>query len=534
MSSPAAARLAARLALCARALARGGGAAAAGPSAPPPFAPAGAWRAAGRRGLAAAPAAAAAGLAPATADSNAASATTTSTTTSADGVTTTSPGYDASRIQVLQGLDPVRKRPGMYIGSTGQRGLHHLVYEILDNAVDEVQGGHAASVWVELDARSGWVGVRDDGRGIPTDLHPTTGLSALETVLTVLHAGGKFGGDASGYAVSGGLHGVGLSVVNALSEELQVRVWRGGAEHAQAFARGAAAAPLARGAAPPGAPAKGTQVRFRYDPEIFAPTATFDPDTLRNRLRELAFLNPAATIRFRVLGEAGGGAAGAAADAAADAARGPALGAGDGPDAPAAAPRAPDGAPAPAKAASASTAAAPAPAAPTPWEVYHYSGGIAEYAAHLNRDRAPLHAPLVFQRKVEGVEVAIALQWCADSFSDTLVGFVNSVKTVDGGTHIDGFKAALTRTGALFGWVSGGCRAQILGHSRAPPAVLVNPSILIPPLAITRPPTPPTPLLDSQRARAQDQGAQGGRRQPRGRPRARGPRGRRRRTRARA
>jgi DNA gyrase subunit B len=136
-----------------------------------------------------------------------------------------STAYGADQIQVLQGLDPVRKRPGMYIGSTGQRGLHHLVYEILDNAIDEVQGGHATHVTVELNLESGWVTITDNGRGIPTDVHPSTGKSALETVLTVLHAGGKFGGESSGYSVSGGLHGVGISVVNALSRELDITVW---------------------------------------------------------------------------------------------------------------------------------------------------------------------------------------------------------------------------------------------------------------------------------------------------------------------
>ncbi|KFM25838.1 DNA gyrase subunit B, mitochondrial [Auxenochlorella protothecoides] len=259
--------------------------------------------------------------------------------------------YDADQIQVLQGLEPVRKRPGMYIGSTGQRGLHHLIYEILDNAIDEVQGGHASQIWLEMDLASGWVRVRDDGRGIPTDLHPATGKSALETVLTVLHAGGKFGGEASGYAVSGGLHGVGLSVVNALSAHLAISV-------------------------------------FRYDDAIFAAGAAFDPDTIRARLRELAFLNSGVTIHFR---------------------------------------------------------ARPAKGGDAPWEALHYSGGLQEYVKYLNRSKTAMHEPISFSKKVDGVTVNIALQWCSDSFSDNILGFVNSVKTVDGGTHIDGFKSALTR-----------------------------------------------------------------------------------------
>lgn len=152
--------------------------------------------------------------------------------------------------QVLEGLEPVRKRPGMYIGSTGQRGLHHMVWEIVDNAIDEVQGGHASTVRIQIDLVGGWVQVSDDGRGVPTATHPGTGKSALETVLTVLHAGGKFGGDGSGYTVSGGLHGVGLSVVNALSEELQVTVWRDGMVGAGAGLR-AACAPLHAPARPP-------------------------------------------------------------------------------------------------------------------------------------------------------------------------------------------------------------------------------------------------------------------------------------------
>lgn len=219
----------------------------------------------------------------------------------------------------------------MYIGSTGQRGLHHLIYEILDNAIDEAQGGHARQVWLEMDLDSGWVRVRDDGRGIPTDKHPVTGVSALETVLTVLHAGGKFGGEASGYAVSGGLHGVGLSVVNALSSELRVGVWRAGRRHVQQYKVGVPQGSLAivdeaealshmsSGSSDQEGPSftpdaslpvegsraerlwRGTDVWFRYDPDVFASSATFDPQVIRSRLRELAFLNKDLTVHFRVL-----------------------------------------------------------------------------------------------------------------------------------------------------------------------------------------------------------------------------------------
>ncbi|KAK2075961.1 hypothetical protein QBZ16_001297 [Prototheca wickerhamii] len=357
--------------------------------------------------------------------------------------------YDADQIQVLQGLDPVRKRPGMYIGSTGQRGLHHLIYEILDNAIDEVQGGHARQVWLEMDLASGWVRVRDDGRGIPTDRHPVTGVSALETVLTVLHAGGKFGGDASGYAVSGGLHGVGLSVVNALSAELRVGVWRGGRRHVQRYRAGVPDAPLAEargadalrafgasaGVPEPGAfcrdadlPSvaderdaaaasldRGTEVWFRYDPSIFSDTAAFDPEVIRARLRELAFLNRALTVHFRASGRPG---------------------------------RKVDASAVSAARADASTTLATEPSAKpaTAWERFHASGGLGEYVGFLNRGRECAHAPIVFERESEGVRVSVALQWSADAFSDTIVGFVNSVKTIDGGTHIDGFKASLTRS----------------------------------------------------------------------------------------
>ncbi|KAH7624772.1 hypothetical protein Ndes2526B_g00141 [Nannochloris sp. 'desiccata'] len=355
--------------------------------------------------------------------------------------------YDASQIQVLQGLDPVRKRPGMYIGSTGQRGLHHLVYEILDNAIDEVQGGHAKDIFVEMDVATGWVMIRDDGRGIPTDLHPVTGKSALETVLTVLHAGGKFGGDASGYNVSGGLHGVGVSVVNALSEEMEVTVWRAGQKFKQTFSRGLATTELqvetldksnleySQG---------GTQVRFKYDEMIFSKTASFDPETIRSRLRELAFLNSSATIHFRVLGQKKGSGSSASSGTSGNGAAAAAIkseenGNGNGTT----------------SKIKNSKGTATATAATTSglstmdadgYEIFHFSGGLAEYVTYLNRDKQTVHPPIVFIKENSGVYVEVALQWCSDAFSDTLIGFVNSIKTIDGGTHMDGFKSAVTRT----------------------------------------------------------------------------------------
>lgn len=319
--------------------------------------------------------------------------------------------YDSSQIQVLQGLDPVRKRPGMYIGSTGQRGLHHLIYEILDNSIDEIQGGYATCVYVDMDLATNVVTIRDNGRGIPTDVHPTTGKSALETVLTVLHAGGKFGGDSSGYQVSGGLHGVGVSVVNALSESMKVEVWRDGKHYSQQFARGVAMSELEVADSEEDASVSGTRVSFLYDKEIFSKTATFDPDTIRGRLRELAFLNKEATIYFRVRDgtvkkekekvEDKGGEEVAAEGAESD---------------------------------------------PDAYETLHFSGGLSEYVEHINRDRIPTHNPIFFSKMENNVTVEVSLQWCSDAFSDTLIGFVNSIKTIDGGTHMDGFKAALTRT----------------------------------------------------------------------------------------
>jgi len=298
--------------------------------------------------------------------------------------------YGAEQIQVLEGLEPVRKRPGMYIGSTGPRGLHHLVYEVVDNAVDEALAGHCDAILVVIHA-DGSASVTDNGRGIPTDIHPRTGRSALETVLTVLHAGGKFG--AGGYKVSGGLHGVGVSVVNALSEWVEVVVHRQGQEHSQRFERGT---PIGTLTAKPAADPErtGTMVRFLPDLEIFSTGIEFDYQTLSGRLRELAYLNGGVRIVFRDEREAA---------------------------------RSPEG--------------------EAHEEVYHYQGGIREYVAYMNAEKDPLHPEIIYvNSEKDGVQVEAALQWCVDAYSDSILGFANNIRTVDGGTHIEGLKTVLTRT----------------------------------------------------------------------------------------
>ncbi len=298
--------------------------------------------------------------------------------------------YGAEQIQVLEGLEPVRKRPGMYIGSTGPRGLHHLVFEVVDNSVDEALAGHCDAIVVVLhDDQS--VSVTDNGRGIPTDVHPRTGRSALETVLTVLHAGGKFG--SGGYKVSGGLHGVGISVVNALSEWVEVTVHRQGQEHRQRFERGN---PIGSLISIPAADSDrtGTSVRFKPDIEIFSTGIVFDYQTLAGRLRELAYLNGGVKIVFRderiaALDEKG----------------------------------------------------------EPHEEIYHHEGGIKEYVSYMNADKDPLHPEIIYVNKSkEGVQVEAALQWCLDAYSDSILGFANNIRTVDGGTHIEGLKTVLTRT----------------------------------------------------------------------------------------
>lgn len=297
--------------------------------------------------------------------------------------------YGADQIQVLEGLEPVRKRPGMYIGSTGPRGLHHLVYEVVDNSVDEALAGYCKNIEIELKA-DGSVTVTDDGRGIPTDIHPRTGKSALETVMTVLHAGGKFGG--GGYKVSGGLHGVGISVVNALSEWVEVTVWRENREHTQRFERGI---PIGELAVNPIANARtGTSISFRPDEQIFVTTGIeFDYATLAGRLRELAYLNAGVKITFT--------------DYRLELLKGNE-------------PRV---------------------------DVFHYVGGIREYITYMNADKQALHEEVVYvQGERNNVQVEVALQWCVDAYTDNLLGFANNIRTIDGGTHLEGLKTVLTRT----------------------------------------------------------------------------------------
>ncbi|HEY9761686.1 MAG TPA: DNA topoisomerase (ATP-hydrolyzing) subunit B [Trichocoleus sp.] len=296
--------------------------------------------------------------------------------------------YGADQIQVLEGLEPVRKRPGMYIGSTGPRGLHHLVYEVVDNSVDEALAGYCTEINISLNA-DGSVSVSDDGRGIPTDIHPRTGKSALETVLTVLHAGGKFGG--GGYKVSGGLHGVGISVVNALSEWVEVTVWREGKVHRQRYERGVPVTELE--VSIDSEKRRGTSVSFKPDAQIFTTDTTFDYDTLSGRLRELAYLNAGINVVFT--------------DNRLDLLK------------------------------------SHEPRTTT----FYYEGGINEYVAYINVDKQPIHDEIIhIAAEKDGVQVEAALQWCVDAYSDNLLGFANNIRTIDGGTHLEGLKAVLTRT----------------------------------------------------------------------------------------
>ncbi len=288
--------------------------------------------------------------------------------------------YDATSITVLEGLEAVRKRPAMYIGDIGVRGLHHLIWEVVDNAVDEALAGHCDEVWLTIET-DGSLTVRDNGRGIPVDMHATMKKPALEVVMTTLHAGGKFDNDS--YKVSGGLHGVGVSCVNALSEWCKVEVLRDGKLYSQEYHRGTPTAPMATKPADKKDKGSGTTVRFKPDGTIFE-TVDFHWDTVASRLRELAYLNSGLTMHLH--------------DERTD--------------------KKMD---------------------------YFAKGGITEFVKFLNTNKEVLHKPVVFSRERDNVAVEISLQY-NDTYAETLLSFVNNINTIEGGTHVGGFRSALTRT----------------------------------------------------------------------------------------
>ena len=303
-------------------------------------------------------------------------------------------GYNAASIQVLEGLDAVRRRPGMYIGSTDARGLHHLVWEVVDNSIDEAMAGHARHIEVTI-REDGTVIVTDDGRGVPVGRH-STGKDALEVVHTVLHAGGKFGG--GGYKVSGGLHGVGVSVVNALSEWLRVESARDGSIWAQEYARGKPTTPVRKLGPQNGR--RGTTTQFRADPEMFE-TIDYSFDLISQRLRESAYLTKGVWIKL--------------VDERADRER-----------------------------------------------TFYFEGGLVSFVRHLNRNKEALHTrPIYVERKDGGTTVEVALQY-NDTYTENVLAFANNINTVDGGTHVTGFRAALTSS--LNDWAR---RSSVLRDSEA-------------------------------------------------------------------
>ena len=303
-------------------------------------------------------------------------------------------GYNAASIQVLEGLDAVRRRPGMYIGSTDARGLHHLVWEVVDNSIDEAMAGHARHIEVTI-GEDGTVIVTDDGRGVPVGRH-STGKDALEVVHTVLHAGGKFGG--GGYKVSGGLHGVGVSVVNALSEWLRVESARDGSIWAQEYARGKPTTPVRKLGPQNGR--RGTTTQFRADPEMFE-TIDYSFDLISQRLRESAYLTKGVWIKL--------------VDERADRER-----------------------------------------------TFYFEGGLVSFVRHLNRNKEALHTrPIYVERKDGGTTVEVALQY-NDTYTENVLAFANNINTVDGGTHVTGFRAALTSS--LNDWAR---RSSVLRDSEA-------------------------------------------------------------------
>jgi DNA gyrase subunit B len=287
--------------------------------------------------------------------------------------------YDADQIQVLEGLEAVRKRPGMYIGSTSSKGLHHLVWEIVDNAIDEALAGYCDEIAITIE-KDNWIKVEDNGRGIPVDIEKKMGRPAVEVIMTVLHAGGKFGG--GGYKVSGGLHGVGASVVNALSEVTEVYVHRDDKLHYIKFERGDVTQELSV----IGETDKtGSTIRFKADPEIFTETTVYEYDILANRLRELAYLNRGLRIVIS--------------DDREEEVR---------------------------------------------TNTYYYEGGIKSYVEHLNKSKEPIHEPIFIEGEKDGISIEIAMQYNS-GYSSNIFSFANNINTYEGGTHESGFKMALTR-----------------------------------------------------------------------------------------
>lgn len=287
--------------------------------------------------------------------------------------------YNAEQIQVLEGLEPVRKRPGMYIGTTGPRGLHHLVYEIVDNSIDEALAGYCNTISVTIHEDDS-ITVQDNGRGMPVDMHPKMNLPAVEVIHTVLHAGGKFGG--GGYKVSGGLHGVGASVVNALSESMEVEIARNGKIYMQRYSKGKTMTPLEIIGE---SKHSGSRTTFKPDSEIFEELC-YEFDTLEHRLREMAFLNKG--IKITLTDEREG---------------------------------------------------------KKKKEVFHYEGGIKEFVKHQNRNREPIHPDIIyFEQKRGEHEVEIAMQYTT-SYNEALLSYANNINTTEGGAHMVGFKSALTR-----------------------------------------------------------------------------------------
>ena len=294
--------------------------------------------------------------------------------------------YTSQDIQVLEGLEAVRKRPGMYIGSTSERGLHHLVWEIVDNSIDEALAGYATDIEVTVD-KDNIVTVEDNGRGMPVGIHPKTGISTVETIFTVLHAGGKFGGGA--YKVSGGLHGVGASVVNALSEWLEVTVYKDQKVYFIRFENGGKAVAPLKEIGTCDADRHGSMVRFKADPTIFTETVSYNHDTLYERLRQIAFLNKGIKLLFT--------------DERMDEEK-------------------------------------------KRKHIFQYNGGLKEYVQFLNKNKTPIHEEIIYvEGEQDGIQVEIAMQY-NDGYIPNVYSFCNNINTGEGGSHEDGFKLALNRT----------------------------------------------------------------------------------------